>query len=72
MFSQPMSTSLPTNELSYPAISDNKDAIAGGNLMKGLNRLTRILERKVDRQIMTAQIRAYDCPSESFEKPRYM
>jgi hypothetical protein len=76
MFSQhqsmPSAAPTNTNETSYPTVTDNKDAIAGSSFAKGLNRLTRVLERKVDRQIMVAQIRAYDYPADMLEKTRYM
>lgn len=47
------------------------NAMVGGSFRKGLDRLTRVLERKVDNQVMNAQIRAYDTPSNLNEKPRY-
>jgi hypothetical protein len=76
MFSQaqspPASAPTNTNQHNFPTTADSKGAIAGSNFAKGLERLTRVLERRVDRQIMTAQIRAYDCPADLLEKPRYM
>jgi hypothetical protein len=45
--------------------------VVGGRLNKGLNRLVKVLERRVDRQIMAAQIQAYDNSSETDHEPRY-
>jgi hypothetical protein len=61
-----------TNELDYPTTTNNTDAIASSSFVKGLKCLTKVLERKVDRQIMTAQIRAYDYPAGLSEKTRYV
>jgi hypothetical protein len=71
MFSQSMSASAPNYEQVYPTAADNKGTVAGGSLKKGLDRLTRVLERRVDRQIMTAQIRAYDNSEHDSNKVRY-
>jgi DNA polymerase III sliding clamp (beta) subunit (PCNA family) len=71
MFSQSMSGSAPNYEQVYPTEADNKGTIAGGSLKKGLDRLTRVLERRVDRQIMTAQIRAYDNSEVDSNEIRY-
>jgi hypothetical protein len=71
MSSQSMSASAPNYDHISPTTTDNKDAAAGGFLAKGLNRLTRVLERRIDRQIMAAQIRAYDNSEAVSEKARY-
>lgn len=42
---------------------------AGGFLGKGLNRMIRYMEHKVDNQITSAQLRAYDAPLEATAKP---
>jgi hypothetical protein len=60
MFSQSMSTSAPKYEDAYPTTINNKKPVAGGSLQKGLDYLTKVMERKVDRQVMNAQIRSYD------------
>jgi hypothetical protein len=57
---------------SYPTMIDSQNTMAGGCFKKSLDRLTRVLERKVDRQVMAAQIRAYENTSDLSEKPRYM
>jgi len=59
------------DQQSYPVEAAEKAPTAGGVLGKGLNRLTRMLAQSVDRQIVAAQIRAYDTSSESSTKPRY-
>ncbi|KAL5117165.1 hypothetical protein ACEQ8H_004990 [Pleosporales sp. CAS-2024a] len=53
-------------------MSDNQAMKAGGFLKRGLHRLTKILERKIDHQIMTAQIRAQNYHSSSEEKPQHV
>jgi hypothetical protein len=37
-----------------------------------LDRLTQLLERRIDRQVIQAQIRAYDKSPTPLEMPRYM
>lgn len=41
----------------------------GGGLKKGIDSLTRLLERKIDRQILTVQTRAYDASAPSPAPP---
>lgn len=65
MWSQTLPVSVSNNEQSDPAAVASKDIVAGGNLRKGLDRLVKVLERRVDRQVMAAQIRAYQSPSEA-------
>jgi len=59
------------DQQNYPTKAVEKAPTAGGMLGKGLNRLTRMLEQSVDRQIVAAQIRAYDTSSESPAKLRH-
>lgn len=40
--------------------SHSKQRLVGGPLRRGMERLIRSLERKVDDQILAAQVRAYD------------
>ncbi|KAF2822499.1 hypothetical protein CC86DRAFT_423697 [Ophiobolus disseminans] len=49
-----------------------KASNTGGTLRKRLDRLTMVLERGVDRQILDAQIRAYDTPLRHSAKPRHL
>jgi hypothetical protein len=67
MFPQPL-PNLPSNyEQCNHTLTDGKEAVAGGSLRKGINRLVKVLERRVDRQIMTAQVRAYDTSLEKHD-----
>jgi hypothetical protein len=59
-------------ELVYPAMVDRSHLNTNGNVRNGLNRLVKILERRIDRQVLAAQIRAYDAPSEPAAKPRQL
>jgi hypothetical protein len=51
---------MSSSQQSLPLYSSRKESVAGGNLRRGMDRLVRVLERRVDRQVMVAQIRAYD------------
>lgn len=51
------------------AEADKQIVTASGALAKSLNKLTLIVERGIDRQVMAAQIRAYDTPTHSPSKP---
>jgi hypothetical protein len=46
-----------------------KQITIGGNLKTGLDKLTRVVERGVDRQILSAQVRAYGTPPSSPPSP---
>jgi hypothetical protein len=77
MFAQ--TTSAPPSTTTYEqGLSANQQPMAGGSLRKGLERLTQVIERGVDRQILTAQMRAYDTSrfssssSDSMAKHRYL
>jgi hypothetical protein len=69
--SRTVSFSTPKYEHAYPTAASSKDTGAGGSLKRGLDRLSRVLERRVDRQIMNAQIRAYDSFEAVSDKARY-
>jgi hypothetical protein len=69
LWSQTLPVSVSNNEQSDPAAIASKDKVAGGNLRKGLDRLVKVLERRVDRQVLAAQIRAYQSPPEAPTKP---
>jgi hypothetical protein len=71
MFSRSTPASAPMKDTNNPNMIVIQNTIVGGNFRKGLDRLTRMLEHKVDNQVMNAQIRAYDSPSGLDEKPRY-
>jgi hypothetical protein len=71
MFSQSMSSSTPKYEDAHPTTTNDKIPTAGGSLKKGLDHLTRVLERRVDRQIMDAQIRAYNNSEVVSKKVRF-
>jgi hypothetical protein len=71
MLSQPVSVSTPSRAHVYSASANSKDAGTGGSLKRGLDRLTRVLERRIDHQIMTAQIRANDNFEAVSDKARY-
>jgi len=71
MFSQSTPVSAPMKDTNNPNGDLIHNTVVSGSFRKGLDRLTRVLERKVDNQVMNAQIRAYDTPSSLNEKPRY-
>jgi hypothetical protein len=71
MFSQSTPVSAPMKHTNNPNGDPVHNTMVGGSFRKGLDRLTRVLERKVDNQVMNAQIRAYDTPSSLSEKHRY-
>jgi hypothetical protein len=48
-----------------PNAATAKQPIIGGNLKTGLEKLTRAVERGVDRQILSAQVRTYGTPPSS-------
>lgn len=64
MYTQSLSSSASSSEQSLPLYTNNKGSVAGGNLRKGMDRLVKVLERRVDRQVMVAQIKAYDSSSQ--------
>ncbi|KAF1916533.1 hypothetical protein BDU57DRAFT_516705 [Ampelomyces quisqualis] len=72
MFGQNMSTSIFNNEKNIPAMVDNKTTRLNGPLKRGLDGLTQVLERRIDRQILQAQIRAYDHSPVLPNKSRFM
>jgi hypothetical protein len=72
MLSRSSSTSALNDEKNNLAMVDKKITVAGGSLKKGLDRLTQVLERRIDRQVLQAQIRAYDHSPVLSEKSRYM
>jgi hypothetical protein len=39
---------------------NQKTTVPGGNLRKSMDRIVNTLERRIDQQIIAAQIRAYD------------
>jgi hypothetical protein len=59
-------------ELVYPAMVDRSHTNTSGNFRNGLNRLVKVLERRIDRQVLAAQIRAYDATPEPAAKPRQL
>jgi hypothetical protein len=71
MSSQTISTSALKYENVYPTTSDNKIPTAGGSLKKGLDHLTRLLEGRVDRQVLDAQVRAYNNANVVSKKVRF-
>jgi hypothetical protein len=71
MYSQSSPTSAPNNDYHNQTLLEARRPIIAGRLNKGLNRLVKVLERRVDRQIMAAQIRAYDNSSKKHGELRY-
>jgi hypothetical protein len=64
--------SVANEQQSYSTNIDSKAPTAGGILAKGLNRLTEVIERRVDSQILAAQMRSYDTSSQPMVQHRYM
>ncbi|OAL04540.1 hypothetical protein IQ06DRAFT_290611 [Phaeosphaeriaceae sp. SRC1lsM3a] len=60
------------DEQNSAIVVENQGPLPGGLLRLGLDRLTRILERRIDRQVLEAQMRAYESYPDLSEKPRYM
>jgi hypothetical protein len=69
MFYQALPSSASGHERSLSALTNGQQPDVGGNLKRGLNRLNKILERRADRQILSAQIQAYDASTIS-SKPQ--
>ena len=71
---------IPSNEHNQTTAMESQGPLPGGPLRKGLDYLTRALERRIDRQVLAAQARASesspisdsDLDSDMSEKPRYM
>ncbi|KAH7066157.1 hypothetical protein BKA63DRAFT_156283 [Paraphoma chrysanthemicola] len=49
-----------------------RSAANEGTFIKGMDRLVNVLERRIDRQILAAQIRAYDDPSVTPAKSHHL
>lgn len=71
MFAQDPATS-DSMEKERLAPDTTNETHPGGVLKKGLDCLTRIIERKVDRQVLAAQLRANDISSESLGNTRQL
>lgn len=71
MFSQALPTSPSGHERSLSSLANGKQPVVGGSLRKGMDRLVKVIERRVDRQILAAQIRAYDTSSVSSAKSHH-
>jgi hypothetical protein len=72
MWPRSMRATAPSDEKNYVATTNNNAPLAGGSLRKSLDRLTQLLERRVDQQVLQAQIRAYDNSSTPLDMPRYV
>lgn len=70
MFSQAIPAPVSGHERSLSTLANGKQPVVGGSLRKGMDRLVRVIERRVDRQILAAQIRAYDSSSVASAKSR--
>lgn len=70
MFSQALPVSTSDHERNLFTLANGKQPVVGGSLRKGMDRLMRGIERRVDGQILSAQIRAYGSPSKTIAKPR--
>jgi hypothetical protein len=57
-----LTLSAAKREENTPNTTLAKQPTIGGNLKIGLEKLTRAVERGVDRQILSAQVRAYGTP----------
>jgi hypothetical protein len=72
MWPRSKAVSAPSDEKNSLSTVNNNPPIAGGSLRKSLDRLTQILERRVDQQVLQAQIRAYGNSQTPVEMPRYL
>ncbi|KAL6704473.1 hypothetical protein ACN47E_008217 [Coniothyrium glycines] len=63
MFSDALPSTAYAREASITTIAYGEQPHIGTSLKRGLDRLTRVFERKIDRQVLAAQIRAYDTSS---------
>jgi hypothetical protein len=72
MYTRSLPTSAPKNNHHNQLPVEPRSPIVGGRLNNGLNRLVKVLEQKVDSQILAVQIQAYDSHSEEkHAEPRY-
>ncbi|KAH8723844.1 hypothetical protein GQ44DRAFT_619504 [Phaeosphaeriaceae sp. PMI808] len=70
MFSTGLANPGSNNAYNHSTVVDSKQSNGSGNLRKGLERLIKVLENKVDRQILDAQNQARNSTSNSDAKPR--
>lgn len=71
MFAQGLTDST-SMEKDQPNLDMTNETQAGGAFKKILDRLTQTIERKVDRQVLAAQLRADDTSSESLGNARQL
>jgi hypothetical protein len=72
MWPRSKAVSAPSDEKNYLPTVNSDSPVVGGSLRKSLDRLTQILERRVDQQVLQAQIRAYGNSPTPVDMPRYL